>query len=93
MRTVAELRRAAGVGAPRETDSLYRPIERAPRVFNPLKVPAKLQAALPFKTKPKLVSFSCPRLPIGPPPVCACPCRPSLLWRAPKTSLTRWSHC
>jgi hypothetical protein len=68
MRTVAELRRAAGVGAPRETDSLYRPIERAPRVFNPLKVPAKLQAALPFKTKPKLVSFSCPRHPIGPRP-------------------------
>jgi ribosome biogenesis protein BMS1 len=56
MRTVAELRRAAGVGAPRETDSLYKPVERAPRVFNPLKVPAKLQAALPFKTKPKVVS-------------------------------------
>ena len=56
MRTVAELRRALGVGAPRNPDSLYHPIERAPRVFNPLKVPTKLQAALPFKTKPKLVS-------------------------------------
>jgi ribosome biogenesis protein BMS1 len=56
MRTVAELRRQAGVGAPREADSLYKKIERAPRVFNPLKVPAKLQAALPFKTKPKVVS-------------------------------------
>jgi ribosome biogenesis protein BMS1 len=55
MRTVAELRRALGVGAPRNPDSLYRPIERGPRVFNPLKVPTKLQAALPFKTKPKLV--------------------------------------
>jgi ribosome biogenesis protein BMS1 len=56
MRTVAELRREAGVGAPRVSDSLYKKIERAPRVFNPLKVPAKLQAALPFKTKPKVVS-------------------------------------
>ncbi|KAF6264611.1 hypothetical protein COO60DRAFT_73335 [Scenedesmus sp. NREL 46B-D3] len=54
MRTVAELRREAGVGAPRQPDSLYKRIERAPRVFNPLKVPAKLQAALPFKTKPKV---------------------------------------
>ncbi|KAF8060362.1 BMS1 [Scenedesmus sp. PABB004] len=48
------LRRAAGVGAPVVSDSLYRPVVRAPRVFNPLKVPAKLQAALPFKTKPKV---------------------------------------
>jgi ribosome biogenesis protein BMS1 len=53
MRSVAELRRAAGVGAPRLSDSLYRPIERAPRRFNPLRVPAALQAALPFKSKPK----------------------------------------
>ncbi|KAG2495424.1 hypothetical protein HYH03_006371 [Edaphochlamys debaryana] len=54
VRTVADLRRALGVGAPRNTDSLYRDIERAPRKFNPLKVPKALQAALPFKTKPKL---------------------------------------
>jgi len=53
VRTVAELRRAAGVGAPRLSDSLYRPVERAPRKFNPLRVPAALQAALPFKSKPK----------------------------------------
>eukprot|EP00775_Hariotina_reticulata_P007582 gene7582-7787_t len=46
--------REAGIGALRITDSLYRPIERGPRVFNPLKVPTKLQAALPFKSKPKL---------------------------------------
>jgi ribosome biogenesis protein BMS1 len=43
MRSVADLRRALGVGAPRLTDSLYKPIERAPRRFNPLKVPASLQ--------------------------------------------------
>ncbi|GIL90192.1 hypothetical protein Vretimale_16386 [Volvox reticuliferus] len=54
LRTVADLRRALGVGAPRNSDSLYREIERAPRKFNPLKVPKLLQAALPFKTKPKL---------------------------------------
>ena len=56
MRTVAELRREAGIGAPRHGDSLYREIERAPKVFNPLKIPTALQAALPFKSKPKLES-------------------------------------
>ncbi|KAK9820869.1 hypothetical protein WJX81_007795 [Elliptochloris bilobata] len=53
MRTVAQLRRAAGEGAPRQADSLYRPVERRPRRFNPLKIPTALQAALPFKSKPK----------------------------------------
>ena len=56
MRSVADLRREQGVGAPRNSDSLYRPIERRKRVFNPLRVPKALQAALPFKTKPKLES-------------------------------------
>ncbi|CAN0184993.1 unnamed protein product, partial [Ectocarpus fasciculatus] len=31
-----------------------KPIERAPRKFNSLPVPKKLQAALPFASKPKL---------------------------------------
>ena len=44
MRTVAQLRREAGQGAPRQPDSLYRPIERRPRRFNPLKIPTSLQA-------------------------------------------------
>lgn len=56
VRTTAELRREAGIGAPRESDSLYRPINRGPRKFNPLKVPTSLQALLPFKSKPKLES-------------------------------------
>ncbi len=43
MRTVAALRREQGVGPPRERDSLYRPIQRPPRRFNPLKVPKSLQ--------------------------------------------------
>lgn len=54
MRTVAELRRAAQLSAPRDPDSLYRPIERAAvRRFNPLRVPRALQAALPFASKQK----------------------------------------
>lgn len=48
MKTVAQLRREAGVGAPRNADSLYRTIERAPRKFNPLKIPRALQASLPL---------------------------------------------
>jgi ribosome biogenesis protein BMS1 len=52
MRTVAELRRAAQLPAPRDPDSLYRPVERAAvRRFNPLRVPRALQAALPFASK------------------------------------------
>ena len=43
MRTVAQLRRELGVGAPRDSDSLYKPIERGPRKFNPLKIPKSLQ--------------------------------------------------
>lgn len=54
MRTVADIRRDTGIGAPRQNDSLYREIERRPRVFNPLKIPSSLQAALPYKSKPKI---------------------------------------
>ncbi|KAK9824496.1 hypothetical protein WJX72_010821 [[Myrmecia] bisecta] len=54
MKTVAQLRRDLGIGAPRNSDSLYRPIERKPRAFNPLRIPKALQAELPFKSKPKL---------------------------------------
>ena len=54
MRTVAEHRRAAQLPAPRDPDSLYRPIERAEvRRFNPLRVPRALQASLPFASKQK----------------------------------------
>merc|ERR1711924_554984 len=42
-----------GVGAPVNRDSLYKPVERAERRFNPLKVPKGLQSRLPYKTKPK----------------------------------------
>ena len=53
MKTVAMLRREQGLVAPRNQDSLYKTIERAPKVFNPLRIPKKLQADLPFKLKPK----------------------------------------
>lgn len=35
-------------------DSVYKPIVRTERQFGKLKIPAKLQAALPFASKPKL---------------------------------------
>ena len=54
MRTVAQLRREAGVGAPRDGDSLYKAVERVPKQFAALKVPKALQAALPFRSKPKV---------------------------------------
>ena len=56
MKTVADIRREKNIGAPRLNDSLYRDIERKPKVFNPLKVPKSLQAELPFKSKPKIQS-------------------------------------
>ncbi|CAM9657263.1 unnamed protein product [Ectocarpus sp. 12 AP-2014] len=54
MLNTAQLRRARGQSVPVNKDSLYKPIERAPRKFNSLPVPKKLQAALPFASKPKL---------------------------------------
>ncbi|XP_072983897.1 uncharacterized protein [Typha latifolia] len=53
MKTVAELRQENKVSIPHNRDSVYKPIERKPRKFNPLVVPPKLQAALPFASKPK----------------------------------------
>ncbi|TVU47165.1 hypothetical protein EJB05_06753 [Eragrostis curvula] len=53
MRTTAELRRAHNIPIPHNKDSVYKPIERKPRKFNPIEIPAKLQHLLPFKSKPK----------------------------------------
>ncbi|XP_062211159.1 ribosome biogenesis protein bms1-like [Phragmites australis] len=53
MRTTAELRRAHNIPIPHNKDSVYKPIERKPRKFNPVEIPAKLQHLLPFKSKPK----------------------------------------
>ena len=54
MRTVAQLRREQNLPIPVNPDSVYRPVQRLTRVFNPLQVPRALQAALPFKSKPKV---------------------------------------
>ncbi|CAA2971661.1 ribosome biogenesis BMS1 homolog [Olea europaea subsp. europaea] len=53
MKTVAELRREHNLPVPVNKDSLYRPIERKPKKFNPLVIPPSLQEALPFASKPK----------------------------------------
>ncbi|KAG2727696.1 hypothetical protein I3760_01G170000 [Carya illinoinensis] len=53
MKTVAELRREYNLPTPLNKDSLYKPIERKPKKFNPLVIPKNLQAALPFASKPK----------------------------------------
>lgn len=53
MRTVGQIRHEAGAKPPVKRDSLYQPIEREQRRFNPVHVPTALQKQLPFKSKPK----------------------------------------
>lgn len=53
MRLNSELRNEAQKAIPVQQDSLYRPIEREERRFNPLKVPKSLAKALPFSSAPK----------------------------------------
>lgn len=53
MKTVAELRREHNLPTPVNKDSLYKPIERKLKKYNPLVIPKSLQAALPFASKPK----------------------------------------
>ncbi|KRX11433.1 Ribosome biogenesis protein BMS1 -like protein, partial [Trichinella nelsoni] len=53
MKTVAELRRERNIPIPVNKDSLYKPIERKQRKFNPLVIPKAIQKNLPFKSKPK----------------------------------------
>ena len=54
MRTVGQIRYEAGTRPPVKKNSLYKPVVRETRRFNPLRVPAALQKQLPFKSKPKL---------------------------------------
>ncbi|XP_078577758.1 ribosome biogenesis protein BMS1 homolog isoform X2 [Branchiostoma floridae x Branchiostoma japonicum] len=53
MKTVGQLKFEQGIRNNPSQDSLYKPVERKPQRFRPLRVPAKLQQHLPFKTKPK----------------------------------------
>lgn len=51
MRLTGEVRREQGIPTPLEKDSAYHPIDRPTRHFNPLRVPQKLAADLPFKSQ------------------------------------------
>lgn len=51
MRLTGAIRRDEGLPTPMQKDSAYRPIERATRHFNPLRVPRQLAADLPFKSQ------------------------------------------
>ena len=55
MRTTAEIRRAEGIAVPTKAGSVYNADDtvREARHFSKLKVPARLEAALPFKAKQK----------------------------------------
>jgi ribosome biogenesis protein BMS1 len=44
MKTVAQLRQEKSLPIPSHGDSVYRPIEREERRFNPLRIPESLQA-------------------------------------------------
>lgn len=51
MRLTGEVRAAGNIPTPLDPNSKYRTIERQTRHFNPLRVPRKLQADLPFKSQ------------------------------------------
>lgn len=55
MRLTGQVRRDQGLKTPLNINSTYKAIERGPRRFNPLKIPTKLQATLPYASKPKLM--------------------------------------
>lgn len=55
MKTTGQLRHEMGIKLQQNKDSLYKPILRQQRHFNPLHIPRALQKALPFKSKPKMM--------------------------------------
>lgn len=61
MRTVAQIKRERGVQGEAQPDSAYTEIERQPKVFNELRIPRKLQAALPYNLKPKMGTEKAPK--------------------------------
>jgi ribosome biogenesis protein BMS1 len=52
MRLTGEVRRDKGIPTPTDRNSAYRKVEREERHFNPLRIPRKLAAGLPFKSQP-----------------------------------------
>ncbi|KAJ7069922.1 GTP binding protein [Mycena amicta] len=55
MRLTGQVRREEGVKTPLNVNSTYKRIERPERRFNPLIIPKKLQAALPYASKPRMM--------------------------------------
>jgi len=53
MRLTGQVRRDEGVKTPLNVNSRYERVERPARRFNPLKIPKKLQASLPYASKPR----------------------------------------
>ncbi|EHK98673.1 putative Ribosome biogenesis protein BMS1 like protein [Glarea lozoyensis 74030] len=51
MRLTGEVRRDQNIPTPQQKNSLYKPVERAARHFNPLRVPRALAAELPYKSQ------------------------------------------
>ncbi|EKD03566.1 hypothetical protein A1Q2_02149 [Trichosporon asahii var. asahii CBS 8904] len=56
MRLTGQIRREEGVDTPLDPNSAYRTVERSTRRFNALKIPRKLQADLPYASKPKVMN-------------------------------------
>jgi len=55
MRRTGQIRRDEGINTPLDINSVYRPVDRIERRFNPLKIPRKLQEELPYASKPKMM--------------------------------------
>ncbi|KAI9568344.1 hypothetical protein HD554DRAFT_2099654 [Boletus coccyginus] len=53
MRLTGQVRRDEGIKTPLNVNSRYERVERPARRFNPLKIPKKLQASLPYASKPR----------------------------------------
>jgi ribosome biogenesis protein BMS1 len=51
MRLTGEVRRDENIPTPQQKNSLYKPVERVTRHFNPLRVPRALAAELPYKSQ------------------------------------------
>ncbi|KAF2193304.1 DUF663-domain-containing protein [Zopfia rhizophila CBS 207.26] len=51
MRLTGQIRHEQGIPTPKEKNSAYRKVERETRHFNPLRIPRKLAADLPFKSQ------------------------------------------
>ena len=55
MRLTGQVRRDENLKTPLNVNSTYKAVERTGRRFNTLKLPRKLQAELPYASKPKIM--------------------------------------